>query len=102
MTVAIRIGLRHGSATTGTLATVLPAAVLALVASIPRHDLHHAGAFLLAGLIAPGCSQILFTLSIREAGASRTSVAAATAPLIAVAIALLFLDEPVELALVVG
>ena len=35
----------------------------------------HAWAFFLAGLIAPGCSQILFTLSIREAGASRTSVA---------------------------
>jgi len=103
MTVAIRIGLRGGGgAATGTLATLLPAVVVALVATVPRHDAHHAWAFLLAGLIAPGCSQILFTLSIREAGASRTSVAVATAPLFAVAIALVFLDEPVELALVLG
>ena len=64
--------------------------------------LHHAWAFFLAGLIAPGCSQILFTLSIREAGASRTSVAVATAPLFAVAIALVFLDEPIEVPLVLG
>jgi drug/metabolite transporter (DMT)-like permease len=103
MTVSIRIGLRSGAgAATATLATLLPAVVVALVATIPRHDAHHAWAFFLAGLIAPGCSQILFTLSIREAGASRTSVAVATAPLFAVAIALLFLDEPVEVALVLG
>jgi drug/metabolite transporter (DMT)-like permease len=102
MTVAIRIGLRSGDAVTGTLATLLPAVVLALVAALPRHDVHHAWPFLLAGLIAPGCSQILFTLSVREAGASRTSVAAATAPLLAVAIALVFLDEPLETTLVLG
>jgi drug/metabolite transporter (DMT)-like permease len=102
MTVAIRIGLRTGAAATGTLATLLPAVALAVVAAVPRHDLHHAWAFFLAGLIAPGCSQILFTLSIREAGASRTSVAAATAPLLAVALALLFLDEPLEAPLVLG
>jgi len=102
MTVAIRIGLRGRDAATGTLATLLPAVALALVAALPRHDIHRAWAFLLAGLIAPGCSQILFTLSIREAGASRTSVAAATAPLLAVALALVFLDEPLELPLVLG
>ena len=102
MTVAIRIALRHGAVATGTLATLLPAVVLALLAAIPRHEIHHAWAFFLAGLVAPGCSQILFTLSIREAGASRTSVTVATAPLFAVAIALLLLDEPVELGLVLG
>jgi drug/metabolite transporter (DMT)-like permease len=102
MSVAIRIGLRTGDAATGAVATMLPAAALALVAAIPAHDLHNAWAFLLAGLIAPGCSQILFTLSIREAGASRTSVAVAATPLIAVAIALVFLDEPLEVPLVLG
>ena len=104
MTVAIRIGLRDGGgAATGTLATLLPA--LARRARRGRRrgtTLHHAWAFLLAGLIAPGCSQILFTLSIREAGASRTSVAVATAPLFAIALALLFLDEPLEVPLVLG
>jgi drug/metabolite transporter (DMT)-like permease len=102
MTVAIRVGLRTGAAATGTVATLLPAVALAVVAAVPRHDLNHAWTFFLAGLIAPGCSQILFTLSIREAGASRTSVAAATAPLLAVALALLFLDESVEVSLVLG
>jgi uncharacterized membrane protein len=102
MTVAIRIGLRRADAAIATLATVIVAATVAVVAAAPAHDLTRAWAFFLAGLIAPGCSQILFTLSIRDVGASRTSVAVATAPLFAVAIALLFLDEPVEVALIVG
>jgi drug/metabolite transporter (DMT)-like permease len=57
---------------------------------------------LLAGLLAPGGSQSLFTLAVREIGASRTSVAVGAAPLVAVAIALVFLDEPLRVPLVVG
>ena len=54
-----------------------------------------------------GCSpraarRSLFTLAVREIGASRTSVAVGAAPLVAVAIALVFLDEPLRLPLVVG
>ena len=62
MTVAIRLGLRGGDAAAGTLATLLPAVAVALVAAAPRHDMHRAWPFFLAGLLAPGCSQILFTL----------------------------------------
>jgi drug/metabolite transporter (DMT)-like permease len=102
MTVAIRLGLRGGGAPAGAVATLLPALAVALVAAGPAHELHNAWAFLLAGVLAPGCSQILFTLSIREAGASRTSVTVAAAPLVAVALALVFLDEPLRLPLVVG
>ena len=58
--------------------------------------------FVLAGLLAPGISQILFTFGVRDAGASRTSVVVGTAPLFAVAIAFLFLDEPLVAGLVVG
>ena len=58
--------------------------------------------FLLAGLLAPGGSQILFTLAVREVGASRTSVAVGAAPLVAVAIALIFLDEPLRAPLMLG
>ncbi len=43
--------------------------------------------FFVAGAIAPGASQILITLGIREAGSSRASVAFGTAPLFAVALA---------------
>ncbi len=58
--------------------------------------------FFLGGLLAPGVSQILFTFAVRDAGASRTSVTVGTAPLFAVAIAFVFLDEPVVAGLVVG
>src|SRR5262249_2440233 len=52
--------------------------------------------------LAPGASQILFTLGVREIGASRTSVAAGAAPLVAVAIAIVFLGEPVRAPLLLG
>ena len=58
--------------------------------------------FLVAGAIAPGLSQILFVRAVREAGAARTSVLMGTAPLVAVAIALTVLGEPVSAALLAG
>ena len=102
MTVAIRFGLQGGSAASGALAMLLWATAVAVVAALPRHDLHRSWEFLLAGLLAPGCSQVLFTFSVREAGPSRTSVAVGAAPLVAVGIALVFLDEPVRTLLVLG
>jgi drug/metabolite transporter (DMT)-like permease len=103
MTVAVRVGLRGETDAGGAaLATVIPALVVALVAATFRHDVHHAWPFLLAGLLAPGGSQVLFTLAVREIGASRTSVAVGAAPLVAVAIALVFLDEPLKAPLLLG
>ena len=58
--------------------------------------------FALAGLLAPGVSQLLFTLAVRDAGAARASVIVGAAPLVTVALGLLVLDEPFELALLVG
>src|SRR6185312_908092 len=92
MTVALRLGLRGlPDARGATLATVLPALAVAAVAALARHDFHGIWPFLLAGLLAPGGSQILFTLGVREIGASRTSVAVGAAPLVAVLIAIVFL-----------
>ena len=54
------------------------------------------------GALAPGVSQILFTFAVRDAGASRTSVTVGTAPLFAVATALVFLGEPLVAGLVLG
>ena len=103
MTVAVRTGLRDGGDAMGAaLATLLPAFGLAVAASLVRHDYAGAWRFWLAGLLAPGISQLLFTLAIREVGASRTSVAAGVAPLFAVAIALVFLGEPVRVLLILG
>lgn len=105
MTVFVRIALRTGVAPeAGTLFTILPALVVTAVAAIAGGDWDLAGAwpFLLAGLLAPGISQILFTFAVRDAGASRASVTVGTAPLFAVAIALIFLDEPLVAGLVLG
>jgi drug/metabolite transporter, DME family len=103
MTIAVRVGLRDGGDAAGAaLATVLPALGVALVAASFRHDVHHVWPFFLAGLLAPGASQVLFTVGVREIGASRTSVTVGAAPLVAVAIALVFLGEPLRLPLVVG
>jgi drug/metabolite transporter (DMT)-like permease len=66
------------------------------------HDVATAWPYMLAGLLAPGGSQLLFTFAIRSVGASRTSVVVGAAPLAAVAVAFLVLDEPVSAPLVVG
>ena len=88
MTVAIRVGLGRGaSAAQATLATLVVAFAVTFAGSLVRHDYTNAWKFFLAGLLAPGLSQILFTLSIREVGASRTSVTVGSAPLFALAIA---------------
>jgi drug/metabolite transporter (DMT)-like permease len=105
MTVVLRVALSSGAnPDAGTLATVLVALVVTAVSAAAHGqlDLAKAWPFLIAGLVAPGCSQILFTTAIRDIGASRASVTVGTAPLFAVAIALIFLDEPVIAGVVVG
>lgn len=105
MTVLLRVGLRSGArADEGTLATVGTALVVLAVYTVGRGewDLPRAWPFLVAGILAPGCSQALFTLAIRDVGASRASVTIGTAPLFSVLIALVFLGEPVIAGVVVG
>ncbi len=103
MTVALRLALRGlDDASGAAFATVIPALGIALVAAAFHPNLHGAWPFLLAGLLAPGGSQILFTLAVREAGAARTSVMVGAAPLVAVAIALIVLGEPLRLPLLIG
>jgi drug/metabolite transporter (DMT)-like permease len=108
MTVALRVALRRSpDAELGAVVTVGVAAVVALVAAAAEPASRSArprdlAFFALAGLLAPGASQLFYTLAIRDAGASRTSVVVGGAPLVAVAIAIALLGEPVELGLVVG
>jgi drug/metabolite transporter (DMT)-like permease len=104
MTVAIRLALGHGAgAEAGALFTVLVAlAVTVPFTVVEGVELAELWPFLLAGLLAPGLSQLLFTLAVREAGPSRTSVVVGTAPLFSVAIALVFLEEPLQASLVAG
>jgi drug/metabolite transporter (DMT)-like permease len=109
MTVALRFALRRSSnAELGTLVTVGVALVVALVATAvdaaAGHglDVRPLWPFFLAGILAPGISQILFTFAVREAGPSRSSIVVGSAPLVAVAIALVALGEPPRAPLLVG
>ena len=105
MAVAIRLGFRSGAnAETASLATLGTALVLIAAYAIARGqwDLPRAWPFLVAGVLAPGCSQVLFTAGVQAAGSSRASVTVGTAPLFSVAIALLFLGEPVVAGVIAG
>jgi drug/metabolite transporter (DMT)-like permease len=108
LAVLVRRGLeRGGDPRVGSLAvagvatlTLLPPAVVsgALDGVSPRE----LWPFLLAGALVPGVSQILFMLSVRDAGPSRTAILIGTAPLMSVALALVVLDEPARPLLLVG
>lgn len=103
MTVAIRLGLRElDDARGAAVATVAVAFAVSAVEFVVAPSFRGAWPFLVAGAFAPGVSQVLFTLAVKEVGASRTSVVVGAAPLVAVAIALAFLDEPLRAPLAVG
>jgi drug/metabolite transporter (DMT)-like permease len=98
---------REPDAALATIATVVPAIAVAVVAALaeaPSRGLDVAGAwpFALAGLLSPGAAQILVTFAIRDAGASRVSMVFGAAPLVSVTIALAVLGEPVRAPLIAG
>ena len=108
MSVGLRMGLtRYPDVEVATVATVsgaLAVAVAFAAAEAPSRGVHAGGAwpFLLAGLMQPGVGQLLVTLAVREAGASRASVVLGSAPLASVTIALVFLGEPARWPLLAG
>lgn len=108
MSVGVRIALdRGGQAIPGAFVTVATALIVAIVFALmeaPSRGVHLTASwpFLLSGIFQPGVGQLFATLAIREAGASRTSMVFGTAPLLSVAIALLFLGESATVPLLVG
>lgn len=105
MTVALRPALaRGGDPLLGALLTLVPALAVALVvaAVVGGFDLAGTWPFLLAGVLGPGLSQLLFTIAVRDAGPSRTSAAVGMGPLFAVSFAVVLLGEPLVAAIVVG
>jgi len=108
MSVGLRFALdRERDVMVGTLATVSTALVVALAwaaAEAPARGIHASAAwpFALAGLLQPGVGQLFATLAIRETGSSRASMVFGTAPLVSVAIALVFLGEPASAPLLTG
>jgi len=109
---ALGPALRHGlarmrDAELGALVSLVVGLVVALVAaaadgSLTRFDAGEAWPFVALGLLVPGISQVFFVSAIRDIGSSRTLILTATVPLIAAFAAILFLDEPFRLALVLG
>jgi drug/metabolite transporter (DMT)-like permease len=109
MTVVLRFALRvHPEADVGAVVTASVAFLVVAAAAVVEPDTgelaqpKQLAVFAMAGLLAPGLSQILFLLAIREAGASRASVVVGTAPLFGGGLAVVFLDEPLEWPLGVG
>jgi drug/metabolite transporter (DMT)-like permease len=108
MSVGLRLGLnRRPDVALATLATVVGAFAVSFVfaaAESPSRGWHAGAAwpFFLAGILQPGVGQLLVTMAIREAGASRASVVFGVAPLVSVTIALVLLGEPLRWALIVG
>jgi drug/metabolite transporter (DMT)-like permease len=105
MPVAVRFALvRPVPVALGTL--LLQAATLAVlaVAAVIQGGatLHGLVPFVLAGIVAPGASQLFITTGIREAGSSRASVAFGTAPLFAVVLAVVVFDENPSAGVVLG
>jgi drug/metabolite transporter (DMT)-like permease len=105
MTVALRPALARGDdPLLGALLTVLPALAVVLVATTIAGGWGLAGAwpFLLAGVLGPGVSQVLFTFAVRDAGPARSSAAVGLAPLFAVLFAIVLLGEPLVAGVAAG
>jgi drug/metabolite transporter (DMT)-like permease len=105
MTVALRPALARGDDPfVGALFTIVPALGVALVAAaiVGDWNVRAAWPFAVAGILAPGVSQILFTVAIRDAGPSRTSATVGMAPLFAVTFAIVLLGEPLVAGIALG
>ena len=105
MTIALRVALRGANAEVGAFVTVLAAFVVVAAWAVlesASFETRGLAVFALTGLLAPGGSQLLFTLAVRDAGASRVSVVTGAAPLFAVVLAFAVLREPVRAGLVAG
>ncbi len=104
LAVTLNFALRRsGDAELGAFATTLAALIPVGIVALARLDWSwKVWPYLLAGLLAPGSSQVLYILAIREAGSSRSSLVVGAAPLVSVTIALAAFGEPVRAPLIVG
>ncbi len=105
MTVFLRYALRRGVSAESTAFLMVLIAFGVALAAIPvtgAGGVTSCWPFLLAGIVAPGLSQVLFAYAVRDAGPARASVAVGMAPLVSVAIALTLLGEPAKPLLLVG
>ena len=106
MAVAIRASFRPGADPEAvSLATTAGALVVCLVLAAPflgGLTWHGVWPFLVAGLVAPGLSQVLFVRAIEAVGASRTAILVGVSPLLSAFFAISLLGEPLRAGLVLG
>jgi drug/metabolite transporter (DMT)-like permease len=94
---------RYPDAELGAFATILAALIPVGIGALVRFDWSgQVWPYLLAGLLAPGASQILYVAAVRDAGPSRTALVVGAAPLVSVTIALAAFGEPVSGVLIAG
>jgi drug/metabolite transporter (DMT)-like permease len=108
LAVTIRIALRgDADADAGALVTTAVAALVCIVIAaalgqwsrVPWGD---TWPFLVAGIVAPGISQLLFTRAVGLIGASRTAILVGISPVLSAAIAIALLGEPFRVSLAIG
>ena len=108
LAVTIRLALHPPlDAETASLVTTFLAGACCIVLASARDDFSgldwaDTWPFFVTGLFAPGISQIFFTRAVGLIGPSRTAVFVGVSPVLSATIAVIVLDEPVHVALVVG
>src|ERR671924_67647 len=108
LAVAIRVALRTardpdaGSLVTTFVAGLVCVVIAALFGAWTHTPWHETWPFFIAGLVAPGISQLLFTRAVGLIGPSRTTILVGISPVLSALIAIALLGEPVRAALVLG
>lgn len=109
LTVMVRRGLmQRPDPIVGSVVVIAIAAAIVFVVTILTGAAGDLGVlpmgfvYLAIGLVAPGLSQIVFMLAVRDVGASRAAIMIGTAPLLATVIAVVFRDEPLKAGLLAG
>ncbi|MDX6422727.1 MAG: hypothetical protein QOI67_198 [Gaiellaceae bacterium] len=105
--VAIRVGLQRGGDAEGGAAVVTSVGALVALALAAATGGGEVAAgdllpFALVGALVPGVSSLVFVQAIQHAGASRALIVIGTTPLLSVLLAVVLLDEPLELPLAIG
>lgn len=104
----MRVGLaREPDAELGAFQNLMVGFAVAFLATAAAGQLDDLGwsdvwPFLALGAVAPGLTQVMFIFALRDIGASRTMVIYGALPLASAIGAVLFLDEALRYALVIG
>jgi drug/metabolite transporter (DMT)-like permease len=106
--VTLRRGLARlpdaevGAFASAALGFLVALPVAAAVGALDALDLAHLWPFLALGVLAPGVSQVLYVLAVRDIGPTRTNVLIGSVSLLSAVVAIVLLGEPLRAGLAVG